>query len=82
MPIIQGAIKRVRQAEKATKRNRDKKVAMRLAIRSAKEAIEADAANKGKLIQEAVRHLDKAARTGLVHKNAAARQKSRLMKQA
>lgn len=82
MPTIKGAIKRVRQTEKATKRNRDKKVAMRLAVRSAREAIEADAANKEELILEAVRRLDKAVGQGLIHKNKASREKSRLMKQA
>lgn len=82
MPTIKGAIKRVRQTEKATKLNREKKVAMRLAIRSAREAIEADAANKEELIVEAVRRLDKAVGQGLIHKNKASREKSRLMKQA
>jgi small subunit ribosomal protein S20 len=74
------ALKRWRQNERARERNKSVRSASRTSVRNAREAItggsDADAA-----IREATRVLDRAAKRNVIHKNAAARQKSRLMKQ-
>ncbi|HEY9582505.1 MAG TPA: 30S ribosomal protein S20 [Savagea sp.] len=82
MPNIKGAIKRVRKSEKVNAQNSNYKAAMRTAIRKAETALEAKDENAAALLQDAVKRLDKAAVKGLIHKNTAARQKSRLMKKA
>jgi small subunit ribosomal protein S20 len=68
----------MRKAKAANVRNRQKRSQLRTAlkkVRSATTAAEATAAYK-----EAVRLLDRAGQKNLVHRNAAARQKSRLSK--
>jgi small subunit ribosomal protein S20 len=68
----------MRKAKAANIRNRQKRSQLRTAlkkVRSATTAAEATAAYK-----EAARLLDRAGRKNLVHRNAAARQKSRLAK--
>jgi small subunit ribosomal protein S20 len=81
MPNIKSAIKRVKTSEKRRLRNASQKSALRTAIKSFEAA--AAGANpetaRAALIQ-ASRKLDKAASKGLIHKNAAARKKSRLAK--
>jgi small subunit ribosomal protein S20 len=75
------AIKRIRQNEKKRLRNRFFRGNARKSVKKARLAIEdgdLDAAQQATL--EAVRALDKAAEKGVVHKNNAARRKSRLMK--
>jgi small subunit ribosomal protein S20 len=77
MPNIASAKKDMRKSRAAQQRNRAQRSALRTALKKAKAAdasIEAKAA--------AVTLLDRAARKGLVHKNAAARQKSKLAKKA
>ena len=61
----------MRKSRAATIRNRAQRATLRTALKKAKQP-GADAATK----REAVRSLDQAARKGLVHRNAAARQKS------
>jgi len=79
---IQSAIKRNRQNEKRRLRNRNVRGKARTQVKKAKEAIqtgdrEAAIAN----VKEAVKSLDRAASKGVIHKNNAARRKSRLFKQ-
>lgn len=82
MPNIKSAIKRVKTSEARNAQNTTAKSAMRTAVKKAEAAISTnDAAVKETLVTAASK-LDKAAAKGLIHKNAAARKKSRLMKKA
>ncbi|HEY4579283.1 MAG TPA: 30S ribosomal protein S20 [Savagea sp.] len=82
MPNIKGAIKRVRKSAKVNEQNSNYKAAMRTAMRKAEAAVAANDENATALLKDAVKRLDTAAGKGLIHKNTAARQKSRLMKKA
>ena len=75
MPNIQSAKKNMRKSRAATVRNRAQRSALRTALKMAK-APTSTADEK----LAAVSLLDRAARNGLIHKNAAARQKSHLAK--
>lgn len=73
------AKKRARQAEVHRQRNASQRSAMRTSIKALRKAI--DAGDKEQAVaafQSAVPVLDRMARKGLIHKNAAARSKSRL----
>jgi len=82
MPNIKSAIKRVKVAEKANAANSQAKSAMRTTVKKAEQALAAGADNAQELVVAASKALDKAASKGLIHKNAAARKKSRLAKKA
>jgi small subunit ribosomal protein S20 len=73
VPNIASAKKNMRKTRAATVRNRAQRSALRTALRRAKAA----AATADEKLQ-AVKLLDRAARKGLIHRNAAARQKSHL----
>ena len=77
MPNIASAKKNMRKSRAATVRNRAQRSALRTALKRAKGAEAADETRA-----TAVSLLDRAARKGLIHKNAAARQKSKLAKAA
>jgi small subunit ribosomal protein S20 len=79
---IKSAIKRNKQNEKRRQKNRVFRGQARTSVKKARVAIES--ANKEETqakVLEAVKALDKAASKGIIHKNNAARRKSRLMKQ-
>ncbi|OCS94616.1 30S ribosomal protein S20 [Caryophanon latum] len=78
MPNIKSAIKRVKVAEKAQAANAHAKSTMRSTVKKAEQALVAGAENAPQLVAAASKALDKAASKGLIHKNAAARKKSRL----
>ncbi|QIL46311.1 30S ribosomal protein S20 [Vagococcus coleopterorum] len=78
MPNIESAIKRVRTAEKANELNSGQLSTMRTAIKKYEQALEAGAANAEELYKAAARAIDMAQSKGLIHKNKAARDKSRL----
>ena len=81
MANIKSAIKRNKQNEKRRLRSRLFKGRARTAVKKARVAIdanEADSARQATL--EAISALDKAAEKGILHKNNAARRKSRLMR--
>ncbi|GMA09465.1 30S ribosomal protein S20 [Tetragenococcus halophilus subsp. flandriensis] len=80
MPQIKGAVKRVRQSYKVTPKNSAQMSAMRTAIKQAEQAARENADNKDALFKDAVSAIDTAESKGLVHKNKAARDKSRLSK--
>lgn len=82
MPNIKSAIKRVKVNAKANAANSHAKSAMRTTVKKAEVAVAAKAENAQELLQAAYKSLDKAASKGLIHKNAAARKKSRLAKKA
>ena len=77
MPNIASAKKNMRKSRAATVRNRAQRSALRTALKKAR-APEATAEDR----LQATSLLDRAARKGLVHRNAAARKKSRLAKRA
>ena len=73
------ARKRARQAEKHRQHNAAQRSAMRTHVKSVEKAINAgdkDAATEA--FKMAVPSIDRTANRGLIHKNKAARQKSRL----
>jgi small subunit ribosomal protein S20 len=77
VPNIASAKKNMRKTRAATVRNRAQRSALRTALKKA-QASEASPDERLK----AVSLLDRAARKGLIHRNAAARHKSSLAKKA
>jgi len=78
---IKSQIKRNRQNDKRRLRNRVYRGAARTAVKNARAAMAAsDPENTPKALLEAISQLDRAAQKGVLHKNNAARRKSRLMK--
>jgi len=81
MPNIKSAEKRVKQSEKRRIRNASQKSALRTAVKAAEVATTQNDVEKAKeALLNATKKLDKAVTKGLLHKNAAARKKSRLAK--
>ncbi|SEK92676.1 30S ribosomal protein S20 [Paenibacillus sp. OK003] len=81
MPNIKSAVKRVKTSEKRRALNASQKSALRTAVKAADAALVSNEVDTAKAaIQAASKKLDKAVTKGLVHKNAAARKKSRLAK--
>ena len=77
MPNLASAKKQMRKARAATARNRAQRSALRTALKRAGAPGSSPAERLA-----AVRLLDRAARKGLIHRNSAARHKSRLAKRA
>ena len=83
MPNIKSAIKRVKTSEARNAQNTTAKSAMRTAVKKVEAAVTLNDAPVAKeAFSAAASKLDKAAAKGLIHKNAAARKKSRLAKKA
>lgn len=81
MPIIKSAKKRVKVTKKKTAKNRKWKEELKDAIKSFEVLIEEDKAEEAKAqLKEATKIIDKCASKNLIHKNNAARKKSRLAK--
>ncbi|MBP2670348.1 MAG: rpsT [candidate division NC10 bacterium] len=81
MPIIKSSVKDLRRTERRTARNRAAQGKLRSTLKRARAAIAAgqtDAAQKA--VAEALPVIDRAPGKGVLHKNAAARHKSRLMR--
>ena len=73
------AMKRARQTEKRTTRNRANTSAMRGALRDLREALEkGDKAAAEQTYRQTVSALDKAIQKGVLHQNTVSRYKSRL----
>ncbi len=84
MPNNAAAEKRMRQEQKRRAHNRSVKTIVKTQITKARTAITAKAVNAEDteaVVRAAVSELDRAAKKGVIHKNNAARRKSRLMKQ-
>jgi small subunit ribosomal protein S20 len=73
VPNIASAKKNMRKTRAATVRNRAQRSALRTTLKKAQAP---EATPEQKLL--AIRLLDRSARKGLIHRNAAARQKSKL----
>ncbi len=81
MANIKSQIKRNRQNEKRRLRNRVFRGRARTFVAKARTALENSGAEEAKAaVLDAVSALDRAAEKGVIHKNNAARRKSRLMK--
>ncbi|OYD07644.1 30S ribosomal protein S20 [Paludifilum halophilum] len=81
MPNIKAAVKRTKTIEKRRQQRIAQKSAMRTSVKKFLTAVDRQEQEQAAaLLREAKRDLDKAATKGLIHKNAAARQKSRLEK--
>lgn len=80
MANIKSAIKRNKQNERRRLRNRVYRGRARTFVNRARVAIAAQDENAEETVRKAISALDKAAEKGILHKNNAARRKSRLMK--
>lgn len=81
MANTKSAIKRIRSSEKRKLRNRRVRSEARTYIKNARALIAAGQLEEAQQkVQQAVRVLDKAAEKGIIHKNNAARRKSRLLR--
>jgi small subunit ribosomal protein S20 len=79
---IKSAVKRARQAEERRRRNVSNRSAIKTAIRRFEAALTAGDMTAAKAaLRRTTILLDKAAAKGVLHKNKAARKKSRLAKQ-
>jgi small subunit ribosomal protein S20 len=79
MANIKSAIKRIRITEKRTLRNRMVKSSVKTTIKKFETAVATGNFDVAKSLLPQVAHaIDKAAAKGVIHKNAAARKKSRL----
>jgi small subunit ribosomal protein S20 len=74
------AAKRVRQSEAARQRNKQKRSTMKSALKTVAKADSPERALATAAL--AMKRVDKAAKSGVIHKNAAARLKSRIARQA
>ena len=79
MANTKSAEKRIRSNERKRMRNQMYRSRVKTLIRKAEQLIFSGEASED-AVKEAVRTLDKAAVKGIIHKNNAARRKSRLMK--
>ena len=80
MANIKSALKRIRSSERKRARNKPIRTALKTYIRSAQTEINANDEDDAALaVVRAISALDKAANKGIIHRNQAARRKSRLM---
>ena len=81
MPNIKSAIKRVKISKARTLRNASAKSALRTSLKRFEQAVRSQDMEAARLaLRHATQSLDKAVTKGIVHRNHAARKKSRLMK--
>ena len=80
MANIKSQIKRNRQNNKQRLRNRVYRGEARVAVKNARTAIDSGKTESQSVLVRAISALDKAVIQGVLHKNNAARRKSRLMK--
>ena len=80
MANIKSQIKRNKQNEQRRVRNKAVRSELKTRTKAATNAAEQGAENADELARLAIKRLDKAAAHGIIHKNQAARRKSRLVK--
>ncbi len=78
MPNHKSAKKRMRQNEKRKQINRSNRTRVRNSIKKLREALTSDVKELTALLPRTVSTIDKAVQKGVLHKNTAARYKSRL----
>ena len=74
------AEKRARQNDKIHAHQKAQRTTMRTAMRNVELAVNKNADNTQDLLNKAIKRLDMSVSKGLIHKNKAAREKSRLQK--
>ena len=74
------SLKRLRQIRKQTRRNASLRSALRTAIKKFEKALMAETDDVEQKLKQALRAIDKARTKGILHRNTAARKKSRLAK--
>ncbi len=77
MANIKSQIKRNKQNEKARLRNRAVRSELNTRVKTATAAVGTE--NEAEALRMAIKKIDKATQKGVLHKNAAARRKSRLI---
>ena len=83
MANIKSQEKRIKTNERRRLRNQSVKSSLRTAVRGLRDAIDAGEKDKaGELLVATNRKLDKAASSGVIHKNQAANKKSAIAKKA
>jgi small subunit ribosomal protein S20 len=80
LPNIKSAIKRVKVTEAKTLKNTIRKSALKTTIKKCKEAIATGVDTATESYKTTTKAIDKAAARNILHKNTAARKKSRLAK--
>lgn len=80
MPNIKSAIKRVKVTEKKTLRNKIIKTKVKNAIKKFESVVSLNPENAQEQYKLTVSQIDRAVSKGILHKNNAARKKSRLHK--
>ena len=78
MPNHKSAEKRVRQSEKRRVINRSHRTKVRTYIKKLRAALDGKGEDIQKVLPETISVIDKSVQKGVLHKNAAARYKSRL----
>jgi len=82
MPNHKSAEKRVRQSEKRRTINRAHRTKVRTYIKKLRAALDGKGEDIQKVLPETISVIDKSVQKGVLHKNAAARYKSRLTARA
>ncbi len=82
MPNIKSVIKDVKKSRERRLRNLDTRSKIKTFVKKTKAAMDDQSDQVTALLSETVSIVDKAAKRGIIHPNAAARRKSRLMKRA
>ena len=82
MPNIKSVMKDVKKSRERRQRNLDTRSRIKTVMRKTKAAQDSGTENADALVTETVSIVDKAAKRGVIHPNAAARRKSILMKRA
>lgn len=82
MPNIKSVKKDVKKSRERRLRNLDTRSKIKTFVKKTKAAQDAGSEQAVVLLNETVSIVDKAAKRGIIHRNAAARRKSRLMKRA
>lgn len=80
MANTKSAKKAIKVQERRRVRNQMVKTKVRTFLKRANQAVAGDDSEKAEAIKNAISQLDKAVAKGIVHKNTAARKKSRLVK--
>lgn len=80
MANTKSAKKSIKVQERRRARNQMVKTKVRTFVKRANQAVTGDESEKAEAVKAAISQLDKAVAKGIVHKNTAARKKSRLMK--
>lgn len=82
MPRIKSAKKSLRKSRELRLRNQSNESRTKTAIRAARAVIDTKPGEAASSVRAACRIIDRAVSKGVLHRNAAARKKSRLMRRA